>query len=131
MIFKYMKQGLMYALIIAAGLAVGWGAPRLYEALKPAYKEGDYSTHYAGRHTNVVVYGTATCPYCAKTRAYLLERHINFADLDVTKDEKARVAFAELGAKAVPIILVGTRKLEGFNPAALQSALDAAHPPPH
>jgi glutaredoxin len=131
MISKYVKLGLVYGLIIAAGLAVGWGAPRVYMAFKPAFSEGDYSAHYIGRETDVVVYGTATCPYCAKTRAYLLEHHINFADLDVNTDEKARVAFAQLGAKSVPIILIGKRRLDGFSPTALQSALDAAgHSPP-
>lgn len=126
MISKYVKLGLVYGLIIAAGLAVGWGGPRVYMALKPAFSEGDYSAHYVGKKTDVVLYGTPTCPYCAKTRAYLQEHHINFADLDVTKDEDARVAFAKLGAKSVPIILIGKRRLDGFNATALQSALDAA-----
>lgn len=131
MISRYLKLGLMYGLIIAAGLAIGWGAPRVYAALKPAFSEGDFSAHYLGKQTNVVLYGTATCPYCIKTRAYLREHNIKFADLDVGKDEQARTAFAQLGAKAVPVILIGKRRLDGFNVTALQSALDAAgHPLP-
>ena len=132
MLSKYTRLLAIYAMIIAFGLAVGWGAPRIYAILKPAFNESDYSAHYVGKGSNVVVYGTSTCPYCAKTRDYLRERHIQFADLDVGRDPAARTAYAQLGAETVPVILVGKRRLDGFNATALQSALDAAgHPAAH
>jgi mycoredoxin len=126
MFLRYMKLTAMYGIILAAGLAIGWGAPRLYEKLKPAYSEGDFSAYYAGTATNVVVYGTPTCPYCAKVRAYLQENHIQFTDLDVTTDEKGIRDFTRLGSKSVPVTLVGKRRINGFNSTALQEALTAA-----
>lgn len=132
MLSKYLKSTAIYGVILAAGLAVGWGAPRVYERLKPAYSEGDFSAYYVGVSTNVVLYGTPTCPYCAKARAYLREHNIRFADLDVTTDDKAKSDFAKLGSRAVPVILVGRRRIEGFHSSALQDALEAAgHPIPH
>lgn len=129
MVAKYLKSFLTYGAILAAGLAIGWGAPRLYERLKPAYTEGDYSAYYAGTATNVVVYGTPTCPYCAKTRDYLREHHIQFTDLDVTSNPKAKSDFASLGSRNVPVVLIGRRRINGFSPSALQDALNAAgHP---
>lgn len=126
---KYLKLAASYGAILAAGLAIGWGAPRVYQKLKPAYSEGDYSAYYAGVATNVIVYGTPTCPYCAKTRAYLREHKIQYADMDITKNEKAKSDFAKLGSVAVPVILVGTRRIDGFNSTALRDALEVAgHP---
>jgi glutaredoxin len=116
-------------LIIAVGLFVGWGAPRAYARLKPAFNEGDYSAYYVGRPTNVVLYGTPTCPYCAQSRAYFREHKIQFTDLDVTKDEKAKSEYARLGSRTVPVVLIGKRRIDGFNATALKDALQAAgHP---
>lgn len=126
MFLKYLKLSVTYVAILAAGLAIGWGAPRAYQWLKPAYSEGDYSAYYAGTATNIAVYGTPTCQYCAKTRAFLSKHHIQFADFDVTKDDKARRDYASLDSKTVPVILVGRRRINGFNEAALKDALEAA-----
>lgn len=126
MLSKYLKLTLNYGLILAAGLAIGWGAPRLFERLKPAFSESDYSAFYAGTPGNIVVYGTATCPYCIKARAYLRDKRIPFADLDVAADPKGKSDFAKLGSRSVPVILVGRRRLDGFNPAAMEDALKAA-----
>lgn len=126
MLSKYLKSVAVYGLILAAGLAVGWGAPRIYDRLKPSYSKGDFSAYYAGTASKVVVYGTPTCPYCAKARAYLREQNIQFADLDVTTNEKAKRDFAKLGSRAVPVILVGDRRIDGFNSSAIGDALKAA-----
>lgn len=126
MLSKYLKSTAIYGIILAAGLAVGWGAPRIYERLKPAYTESDYSAYYAGTASKVIVYGTPTCPYCAKTRAYLREHQIQFADLDITTNDKAIRDFEKLGSRAVPVILVGRRRIDGFNSSAIQDALKAA-----
>jgi mycoredoxin len=131
-LLKYLKLTATYGMILVAGLVIGWGVPRAYERFKPAYSEGDFSAYYAGTNTNVVVYGTPTCPYCTKARAYLREHRIPFADLDVTTSDKAKRDFAKLGSRAVPVILVGSRRIDGFNSAAIQDALEAAgHHIPH
>ena len=126
MISKYLKSAATYGVILAAGLAIGWAVPRVYEQLKPTYSEGDYSAYYTGTGTNVVVYGTPTCPYCAKTREYLQERQIQFTYFDVTTNDKARRDFARLNSRSVPVILVGRRRIDGFKTAAIEAALEAA-----
>jgi len=84
---------------------------------------GDYSTYYPGGKTSIVLYGTDTCPYCIQARAFLRERNIAFIDRDVSASTQGRREFAQLGRKAVPVILVGERLLTGFNPDHLESAL--------
>lgn len=126
MTFRLIRTFLVYGAILALGLAVGWAAPRLYQALKPAYTAGDYTAFYKDRATNVVVFGTPTCPYCEKTRAYLRAHQIQFVDLDITSDPKAKSDFAQLGTRSVPVILVGGRRVDGFLPAAVGDALKAS-----
>ncbi|MGB9107309.1 MAG: glutaredoxin family protein [Telluria sp.] len=120
---KTAKNLVLYTLILAAGLGIGHYVPKLVQMVKPKYSEGNFAAYYPNANTQVVVYGTATCPFCARTRAYLKERHIAFADVDVNQSDKGRHDFGELGGKAVPVILIGNRKLVGFDPAAIEAAL--------
>ena len=129
MFVRYAKQAVMYGLIVGAGLGSGWAIPRVMHMLKPAYTTGDYAAYYAGTRTDVIVYGTSTCPYCRKTREYLTAHHIAFTDVDVFGSAKGKHDFPELGGTSVPVVLIGQRRINGFNPDALQAALAAAgHP---
>jgi glutaredoxin len=124
MFAKQAKNLVLYALILAGGLGIGQYVPKLVNMLKPSYSEGNFAAYYPDAKTRVVVYGTETCPFCAKTRAYLKERNIAFGDFDVDKSDKGKRDFGELGGKAVPVILIGNRKLVGFNQKAIDAALD-------
>jgi glutaredoxin 3 len=74
----------------------------------------------------VRVFGTPTCPHCRATRAWLSERGVDFADLDVTTDAVAlRTMIWTTGLARVPVVLVGRRALVGFDPAALEALITA------
>ncbi len=120
---------MIYGLILVGGLAVGRYLPQLAQMVMPKYQQGDFAAYYPDAKTRVVVYGTETCPYCAKARAYLKERQVAFGDFDVAKSEKGKQDFAKLGGKAVPVILIGDRQLVGFNQAAIDAALDKIKSP--
>jgi mycoredoxin len=124
MFAKKAKNLALYALILAGGLGIGHYVPKAIQMLKPKYSEGNFAAYYPNANTKVVVYGTDTCPYCAKTRAYLKGRNIAFGDFDVDKTEKGKHDFGELGGKSVPVILIGDRKLVGFDQTAIDAALD-------
>jgi glutaredoxin len=124
MIVKQAKNLVLYALILAVGLGIGHYVPKVVQMMKPKYSEGDFAAYYQNAKTQVVVYGTATCPFCNKTRAYLKERNISFSDFDVEKSDKARHDFGELGGTAVPVILIGKRKLVGFDQKTIDAALE-------
>jgi len=120
---KRIKTFLSYVLILATGLGVGISAPHAVNALKPGYTTGDYRAYYPDKATNVVLYGTATCPYCIQARAYLRERKIAFIDHDLSSSDQGRREFSQLGKGVVPVILVGERLLTGFNQGRLEAAL--------
>jgi glutaredoxin len=124
MFAKASKNLLIYGLILAAGLGIGHYLPAVAKMIMPKYSQGNFNAYYPDARTRVVVYGTPTCPYCAKARAYLKARNIAFADFDITGSDKAKRDFAQLGGKAVPVILIGDRQLVGFDKEVIDAALD-------
>jgi glutaredoxin len=124
-IARKLKTASLYALILAAGLAVGLGAAKLPKLLERPYQTGDYSSHFASVESKVVVYGTTTCPFCAKAREYLAEKKVAYSDFNVDKSEAAQQKYKTLNVKAVPAILIGDRMITGFRPDAIDDALKA------
>jgi len=123
MVHKSIKTLAVYALILALGLAAGRLLPQVWRMVTPNYSSGDFNAFYPDAKTRVVVYGTATCPYCAQARDYLKGRQVAFGDFDVKDGAKGQRDYAALGAKVVPVILIGNRRLEGFNQKAIDDAL--------
>ncbi|MGB9991463.1 glutaredoxin family protein [Massilia sp. SM-13] len=125
MIASKLKTVVLYALILAAGLLVGLGAAKLPKLLERPYQTGNYSSHFASLNSKVVVYGTTTCPFCAKAREYLAEKKVVYSDFNVDNSEEARKKYKTLNVKAVPAILIGDRLITGFRPDAIDDALKA------
>lgn len=117
------KTFALYALVLAAGLGAGFVLSQLPKVLKKNYTEGDFSAYYPDARLQVVVYGTDWCGYCKKTREYLVQNHIKFSDLDIEKSPAAKQAHAQLGGGGVPLILVGNRRIQGFNASELDAAI--------
>ncbi|MEQ1528489.1 MAG: glutaredoxin family protein [Methylococcales bacterium] len=79
----------------------------------------------------VLLYSTVWCGYCAKTREYFADNHIDYQDIDVEKTEQGRTAYQQLGANGVPIVVINNDTvIRGFAPdeiaAALQNTTDNA-----
>jgi glutaredoxin-like YruB-family protein len=74
----------------------------------------------------VKMYVTSWCPYCKKARAYLTQRGIRYAELDIEKSREARAEYDRLGARGVPVILVGTQRMNGYSEERLAQLLKAA-----
>ena len=120
---KHLKTVLSYLGIIAVGLAIGTIAPRVPGWFKADYTEGNYSAYFPNPATRVVVYGTPTCPYCGKARDYLKGRGVVFADIDVTTSPQGKQAYQKLNGKGVPLVLIGERRIDGFNEKVIAEAL--------
>jgi len=78
---------------------------------------------------NVKVYSTPTCPWCARTKEFLKEKKVEFEDINVAEDEKARDHMIEKsGQMGVPVIEISKEGgdptfIVGFDRAALAEAL--------
>lgn len=71
----------------------------------------------------VVLYGTSWCSHCKNARAYLRSLNVEFTDYDIETSEIAKKKFTALKGKGVPLIFVGTVRIDGFNQKALEKAL--------
>ena len=114
------KYGLMLALVLGASYLL----PETAQPARPDYIAGDFRAFYPDARTRVVVYGAGNCPYCAEARAYLRQRNIAFADVDVNDAAKGRRDYTALGGQVVPLILIGGRRLDGYNEKAIEDALE-------
>jgi len=74
----------------------------------------------------VKMYATDWCGYCRKAREYFARNGIHYTELDVEKSEAARVEYKSMGARGVPLILVGTQRMNGYSEQRLAQMLKAA-----
>ena len=64
----------------------------------------------------VRVYTTLICPYCVRAKHLLRERGIAFEEIDVTRDQEARMWLVEkTGRRTVPQIFIGEEPIGGFD----------------
>lgn len=83
----YLKQSFYFVSTIIIGLIIGCALINLKDLTKKSYVEGDYSEFYAGTKSQIILYGTTTCPYCKETRSYFQNKNIAIVDCDVDTQE--------------------------------------------
>jgi len=74
--------------------------------------------------TNVKIYTTPTCPYCAMVKAFLKENRIPFVEKNVGADRAAAIEMMEKsGQMGVPVLDINGEIIVGFNRNAIKKAL--------
>ena len=65
--------------------------------------------------TRIVIYTTATCPYCLAAKRLLGQKHAAFEEIKVDGDRAARARMSELagGSTTVPQIFIDGRHIGG------------------
>lgn len=64
----------------------------------------------------IKIYSTPTCPYCVTLKDFLTQKGIQFEDIDVSKDEKAREEMIEKSSQmGVPVIDIDGQIIVGFD----------------
>jgi len=77
------------------------------------------------KQPRVLVFTTPTCSYCSKAKRYFKRNGIKFREVDITRDpEGARDVRRISGGSSVPVIMVGSRAIVGFDRAKLDKILD-------
>ncbi len=71
----------------------------------------------------VVMYTTSRCPACKAAKQYFAQKGVSYDEIDVETSRSGYEEFRKLGGQGVPLIMVGDKRLEGFNPAALDATL--------
>src|SRR5580692_6083999 len=67
------------------------------------------------KEKNVIVYGTSWCGYCKKTREYLHSLNVEYTFYDIENSDVGKRKYEALGVRGVPIIIIGSQRIEGFD----------------
>lgn len=110
-----LKNIVLMAVTIAAAIAIGSQAPKLILKWKDAGKTGNYAEHMLNQPQRLTLYGTSTCQYCAKARAYLTKAGIPFNDRIVDQSKEANALYAKLHENSVPVLVSEKKLIVGFN----------------
>lgn len=77
----------------------------------------------SGGGKQVVMYTTSHCPACKTAKQYLAQKGVSYQEIDVESSRDGMAAFQKLGGRGVPLIIVGDKKMEGFNSQELDRLL--------
>jgi glutaredoxin-like YruB-family protein len=72
----------------------------------------------------IKVYSTPTCPYCVTLKAFLKEHNVEFEDLDVSQDDKAREDMMKKSNQmGVPVVDIDGEIIVGFDREKIKNLL--------
>jgi len=69
---------------------------------------------------SVEIYMTSWCPACKSALAYVRKNGIPYAAYDIEKDPEANRRFEGFNGRGVPLIVVGSNTMRGFNSQTLE-----------
>lgn len=72
---------------------------------------------------DVVMYSTASCPYCEKARQWFISHKVAWDERDVETSEAARRQWQEMGAVGTPVIVINGKRFTGFMQEALEAEI--------
>lgn len=105
-------------IIFALALLLLQNASRLRQLLDPISNEQLSSS-------DVLIYSTSWCPYCAKTRRFLHNANISFIEYDIEKSTRHYQQYEAYGGNGVPLIIIGPTIVQGYDPTAIREAVEA------
>lgn len=74
----------------------------------------------------IQIYTTPTCHFCDEAKQYLSELGMEYESFDVTKDKEKLSEMRSLsGRSSVPVIVIGSKVLVGFDKTAVDDALSS------
>jgi glutaredoxin len=116
-----MKIG--YVLLVVAALGAGLSAGYVFRhstAEKPGVtveKIGGFQERYAASGSRVILYSLSTCGYCKQARELLDKQNVAYVERVIDTSATAKKEAAELGIKAVPVLLIGDYSVKGYDHA--------------
>lgn len=112
---KNNKRGL--ALIILAFIAIALLSK--HESVTTI----DCTPEIIARKPDIIMLGAWWCSYCYKAKKYFQKNKISYCEYDMENTEIGESLYKKHGGGAIPIILIGKYKLQGFNPKQIELGL--------
>lgn len=113
---SFMRRSLIVGLVFVS-FFLGCGLiPGGSEELAHAEKIGPVPS-------KVAVFVTSWCPYCKAVERFLKENQVKYTRYDIENDPKGSKLYYQLGGGGVPVVIVGTRVMRGYDEDELSSML--------
>ncbi len=71
----------------------------------------------------VVLFTSPGCVWCTRAKQFFRKNQIKFKEIDISKDQKAAQDCLRHGCRGVPVVLVGSRWICGFDQAKIEKEL--------
>lgn len=111
---------LVFLVALAFGLWNGWRFVRGDAPDAPVLAAGD--PRLATGERGIVLLAAEWCGYCRQQRNAFETANVRYRILDVDQPDGDR-AMQALGARGVPVTIVGQQVVHGYQPAAVQALL--------
>jgi len=82
------------------------------------------NTLRTSRKKKVIMYSTTRCGVCKRAKKYFRKNNIAFTEYDVETSSKGKRDFKKLKGRGVPIILIGKKRLNGFDVSRFKQIYD-------
>ncbi|WP_331774965.1 glutaredoxin family protein [Sulfurospirillum sp. 1612] len=75
------------------------------------------------KQKRVVIFTAPGCSWCSTAKQYLKKKEIKFKTIDISKDPDAAKDCKRHGCTGVPVLLIGSRWICGFDKAKIDQEL--------
>jgi len=75
------------------------------------------------RQKSVVLFTSPSCVWCTRAKQYFKKNNIKFKTIDISRDKKAANDCLKHGCRGVPVILIGSQWICGFDEPKIKKAL--------
>jgi len=72
---------------------------------------------------DVIMLGAWWCTYCYQAKRYFQKNNVNYCEYDMENTAEGKRLYEENGSGAVPILLIGEYRLNGFSEPQVEQAL--------
>lgn len=71
----------------------------------------------------IILFSAPNCSWCVKAKQFFTKNKLKFRQIDISKDDKARKDCENHGCRGVPVVLIGSRWICGFNESLIKKEL--------
>ncbi len=75
------------------------------------------------RQKRVVLFTSPGCVWCTRAKQFFRKNGVKFKEIDISKDQKAAQDCIKHGCRGVPVVLVGSRWICGFDQGKIEKEL--------
>ncbi|MFN3579932.1 MAG: glutaredoxin family protein [Pseudomonas sp.] len=100
-------------LLTALAIYQQWGQIERWFSPAPTFTEAE-----AGE---IILYSTAWCGYCDKTREQLVSQGNIFQEYDIEQSEEGRRQFDALKGRGVPLVKAGNTLIHGYSASQIRA----------